>query len=103
MCYANPRNDGNLADNQNEFHIGKLVDSFTLYTVCVLVGSLLYLPYWKREVKERQVTKQALKKVDCDSNQRWNGAIITYDTCRKSWDGKSDDFPECMAGKNLHF
>ena len=27
----------------------------------------------------------------CDSNQKWNNAIITYDTCRKFWDGKNDD------------
>ena len=40
-----------LAGNQNEFHVVKLVNSFTLYNVCVLVGSLLYLQYWKREVK----------------------------------------------------
>ena len=53
-----------LAGTQNEFHVGKLVDSFTLYIVCVLVGSLLYLSYWKREVKEKQVIKQALKTVE---------------------------------------
>ena len=50
-----------LAGNQNEFHVGNLVDPFTFYIVCVLVGSLLYLPYWKRKVKEKQVIKQALK------------------------------------------
>ena len=52
-----PENMETLACNQNEFHVGKLVDSFTLYIACVLVGSLLYLSYWKREVKEKQVIK----------------------------------------------
>ena len=28
---------------------------------------------------------------DCESNQKWNGVIFTYDTCRKFWDGKNDD------------
>ena len=55
---------GTLAGTQNEFHVGKLVDSFTLCIVCVLVGSLFYLSYWKREVKEKQVIKQALKTIE---------------------------------------
>ena len=53
-----------LAGNQNEFHVGKLIDSFTLYIVCVLVGSLLYCHIEKREVKKKQVIKQALKTVE---------------------------------------
>ena len=27
----------------------------------------------------------------CDSNQKGNGVIITYNSCRKPWDGENDD------------
>ena len=48
-----------IAGNENEFHVGKLVDSFyTLYCLA-LVGSLLYLPYWKRGVKEKKSYKRS--------------------------------------------
>ena len=53
-----------IAGNENEFHVGKLVDSFyTLYCLA-LVGSLLYLPYWKRGVKEKKVIKEVFKTVE---------------------------------------
>ena len=44
-----------LAGNQNEFHVGKLIDSFTLYIVCVLVGSLLYCHIEKGKLRKNKL------------------------------------------------
>ena len=53
-----------LAGDQNGFHVGKLIDSFTLHISWFWQICHCTFHTEKRKVKEKEVIKQALKTVE---------------------------------------